>query len=206
MEALKDFVKEVVSTTTQIATGEEKPCHSMHKMRKHHPMGDNNHHFNANNVKMNHDMHHGMNHGMSSKSMDHDMPNMKMCKMSMTFNSDYENLCILTDKLMVTTKTQLVFAMIAIVLFCMGYEYFKLFLDQMQNRYIQLKNGNFATASECKKFKTKISIIYALNVGYSMIIMLLFMTFNTWIMLSVSIGAGLGHYIFDSPNVSVSCH
>ena len=203
LQVITDIITEVVSTSTEIATS-KKPCHQMHNnMGMNHMNHDMNHDMGHN---MGHNMGHDMGHQMSSKAMDHDMPGMKMCKMSMTFNSDYENLCILTDKLMVTTKTQLVFAMVGIVLLTFGYEYYKLILDSMQGRYKQFKNGNTATEAECRNYKTKVSIAYALGVGYSMIIMLLFMTFNTWIMMSVCIGAGLGHYVFDVPFSSVACH
>lgn len=156
--------------------------------------------------------HNSMNHGTMHSNMDmgHDMPGMKMCKMSMTLNSDYENLCILTESLMVTNKFQLLLAMVGIALFTIGYEYFKLFVEKLQSRYNQhLKNG-VVTEKERIQLKAKLSVIYALSVGYSFIIMLLFMTFNTWIMSSVCIGAGIGYFLFERPQSyappSLACH
>lgn len=156
------------------------------------------------------DMNHGgMDHtGMDHGGMDHDMPGMKMCKMAMTLNSDYENLCILTETLMVTNKPQLVFAMTGIALFSLGYEYFKLFVDRMQARYSQYLKSNTVTENERVKYKVRLSAAYAFSVGYSFIIMLLFMSFNVWVMLAVCIGAGLGHYAFggSSSTASLVCH
>lgn len=153
-------------------------------------------------------MNHKMDHSSMKSSMDHDMPGMKMCKMSMTLNSDYENLCILTDKIMITSKTQLILGMLGIVLFTMFYEYFKLLVDQLQGKYGQYLQSNMVTSKERVKYKLRLSTAYALSVGYSFIIMLLFMTFNVWVMLSVCIGAGIGHYLCDKQTSSASliCH
>lgn len=163
---------------------------------------------------MNKPCHDQMNHGdmnhaaMDHGGMDHDMPGMKMCKMAMTLNSDYENLCILTERLMVTNKLQLFFAMVGIVLFTLGYEYFKLFVDKMQTRYSQFLKSNTVTENERIKYKAKLSTAYAVSVGYSFIIMLLFMSFNVWVMLAVCAGAGLGHYAFGGSSAAASliCH
>lgn len=175
-------------TTSSSLPGTKKPCHG----------------------GMNHGgMNHGkMNHGnMAHDNMDHDMPGMKMCKMSMTLNADYENLCILTDKIMVSNKVQLIFAMIGIALYTLGYEYFKTFTDKLQSRYSQFLKSNTVTEKERMKYKIRLSFAYAFSVGYSFVIMLLFMTFNIWIMLAVCIGAGAGHYLFGgSPSAPLVCH
>lgn len=141
--------------------------------------------------------------------MDHDMPGMKMCKMSMTLNSDYNNLCILTDRIMVTTKLQLVLATFGIAVFTLGYEYFKAFIDKLGSRYSQFLQTNTVTEHERKVYKLRLSIAYAISVGYSFTIMLLFMTFNIWVMLAVCVGAGFGHYLCDkpcSPAANLVCH
>lgn len=193
MDVAQDAIKLVLTTTMANAQSSatslpgHRPCH------------------------MKHTMNHGtMSHGEMNAQMDmgHDMPGMKMCKMSMTLNSDYENLCILTDKIMVTSKMQLVLAMLGIALFTFGYEYFKLFGDKMQERYSQFLKSNMVTENERFQYKLRLSCLYAFSVGYSFIIMLLFMTFNTWVMLSVCIGAGLGHFAFDRrcPTPSLVCH
>lgn len=157
--------------------------------------------------------HGGMNHGgmshanMAHGDMEHDMPGMKMCKMSMVLNADYENLCILTDAIMVTNKVQLILAILGITLFTVGYEYFKNFVDKLQSKYSQYFNSNAVTETEKMKYKIRLSISYALTVGYSFIIMLLFMTYNVWVMLSVCVGAGLGHYFFGgSATAPLVCH
>lgn len=50
--------------------------------------------------------------------------------------------------------------------------------------------------------------LYALQVFYSFFIMLLFMTYNGWIMLAVAAGAFLGYILFGnvSATKTVACH
>ncbi|AWU74505.1 uncharacterized protein C5L36_0A10890 [Pichia kudriavzevii] len=176
------------SLAPQVTAKRSRPCH---KGMKH---------------AMNHDMSHSS-HTMKT-NMEHDMPGMKMCKMSMTLNSDYENLCILSDKLIITTKTELLLAMVGICLFTLGYEYFKVFVDRMQKRYSHFLESNNVTEGELKKYRLKHSLLYGIGVGYSFLIMLLFMTFNTWVMLSVCVGAAIGHYIVPrkASTLSLNCH
>ncbi|TID30094.1 hypothetical protein CANINC_001318 [Pichia inconspicua] len=165
-----------------------------------------------NNMMQQHDcmMHHNSDHSAMKTSMDmgHNEPGMKMCKMSMTLNSDYENLCILTDKLMVTTKTQMILAMILVSVFAALFEYYRAFVDKLQHRYAQYLQSGMVTEKERLKYKLILSTAYSVSVGYSFIIMLLFMSFNVWVMLAVCIGAGLGHFLCErkSGSVSLVCH
>jgi copper transporter 1 len=204
MEVAQQAVDTISATTTTLL-GHHKPCHSGGMIR--HMMG-NSHNYNMANG-MDHTMSHVTDNNMhSNMDMGHDMPGMKMCKMSMTLNSDYENLCIITDKIMVTNKLQLLFAMIGIIMFTTGYEFFKQFVDKLQSRYSQFLQSNTVTERERKVYKFRLSCSYALSVGYSFIIMLLFMTFNIWVMLSVCVGAGIGHYLCDAKSSanSLVCH
>jgi len=53
------------------------------------------------------------------------------------------------------------------------------------------------------------SALYGLQVFYSFFIMLLFMTYNGWVMLAVALGAFIGHWAFGlktSSTKSVACH
>jgi len=40
------------------------------------------------------------------------------------------------------------------------------------------------------------AIFYGLQVFYSFFIMLIFMTYNGWVMVAVAVGASIGHYAF----------
>ncbi|KAH3683893.1 hypothetical protein WICPIJ_005138 [Wickerhamomyces pijperi] len=55
--------------------------------------------------------------------------------------------------------------------------------------------------------RLKRAITYAALVGYSYMLMLVFMTYNGWVMLSVAVGAGIGNYLFNTAfNDSMACH
>lgn len=57
---------------------------------------------------------------------------------------------------------------------------------------------------------TVLSILYAFHVAISFWLMLVFMTYNGFLMLTVILGAGVGYYLFGngylSANRSVQCH
>ena len=59
-----------------------------------------------------------------------------------------------------------------------------------------------------KKIRLVKAAFYAVQVFYSFFIMLLFMTYNGWVMLAVAAGAFIGYIGFGggSPTKSVACH
>jgi hypothetical protein len=70
-------------------------------------------------------------------------------------------------------------------------------------------NDAFRDHSMSQQQKVNRSLFYAILVGISFWLMLVFMTYNGFLMISVVIGAGLGHYAFGSNLPSdrgVQCH
>ncbi|KAK2758787.1 hypothetical protein FQN54_003479 [Arachnomyces sp. PD_36] len=59
-----------------------------------------------------------------------------------------------------------------------------------------------------RRGKTVTAALYAVQVFYSFFIMLLFMTYNGWVMLAVTVGAFIGYMAFgqSSATKSVACH
>lgn len=61
-----------------------------------------------------------------------------------------------------------------------------------------------------KKRQLISSSIYAILVGISFWLMLVFMTYNGYLMIAVVLGAGFGHFIFGngrlSGDKSIQCH
>ena len=151
---------------------------------------------------------------MDHSSMDHDMPGMgdgsdDMCEMSMVLNSGYKNLCILSSGWRITTKIQMLSSMAIIVFVTIGYELFKKWAAAFEYRYNSMTESGASSARQLKTFKVKSSIIYGLTVFYSFMIMLLFMTFNVWVMISVTFGAIVGHFLFSDNRTSgqsLACH
>ncbi|KAF4535184.1 putative ctr copper transporter family protein [Lasiodiplodia theobromae] len=69
------------------------------------------------------------------------------------------------------------------------------------------------SAREEKRIKIVKAVLYAVQVFYSFFIMLLFMTYNGWVMLAVAVGAFAGYLAFGnaggaggSATKSVACH
>ncbi|KAK7543512.1 Ctr copper transporter family protein [Phyllosticta citricarpa] len=68
------------------------------------------------------------------------------------------------------------------------------------------------TARDEKRATIIKGVLYAVQVFYSFFIMLLFMTYNGWIMLAVAVGAFVGYVVFGSGSngasatKSVACH
>ncbi|KAG5290073.1 ctr copper transporter [Histoplasma ohiense] len=58
-----------------------------------------------------------------------------------------------------------------------------------------------------RRGKLLLATFYAVQVFYSFMIMLLFMTYNGWVMLAVAVGAFMGYMVFGGEATkSVSCH
>ncbi|KAM3419531.1 Copper transport protein [Cercospora zeina] len=70
--------------------------------------------------------------------------------------------------------------------------------------------GTQISASEEQKGKLIKAMLYGVQVFYSFFIMLLFMTYNGWIMIAVGVGAMVGYLMFSGPGTSSSksaaCH
>lgn len=153
--------------------------------------------------------HSSMDHG----GMDHNMPGMKpMCKMNMLFNWDVENVCLISSKWHIHTSTQMAFSLLAVVIFCAGYEYLKAVGRKYEDVLIPSRGGeitsDFSAELERRK-KIRKSVLYAVQVFYSMIVMLLFMTYNGFVMAAVTLGAGIGYYVWGTKvpaSRSLSCH
>lgn len=162
--------------------------------------------------------HSHMDHGhMDHGHMDHGMPGMggdgPKCNMNMLFTWDTTDLCIVFPSWHISGTGSLIFSLLAVVLLTAGYEAIR----EMSRRYESYakgllegprgRNGNAGrgTVQQVKMIK---AALYAVQVFYSFFIMLLFMTYNGWIMLAVAVGAFVGYIMFSesSSTKSVACH
>lgn len=164
-----------------------------------------------------------MNHG----DMNHGDMDMSECSMTMFLNTDTSNLCILIKQWRVTGFWSLFQSLIVIVLFGMSFEAIR----ALTRRYEQGSGGTIAllsttrpgspssssssSLSNSKKAQRKRqvvkSLLYALQVGISFLLMLVFMTYNVYVMGAVVVGSGVGYYLFNSDPNGVSgkgmaCH
>ncbi|KAJ5059884.1 Ctr copper transporter family-domain-containing protein [Bipolaris maydis] len=162
--------------------------------------------------------HSHMDHGhMDHGHMDHGMPGMggdgPKCNMNMLFTWDTTDLCIVFPSWHISGTGSLIFSLLAVVLLTAGYEAIR----EMSRRYESYakgllegprgRNGNAGRGSG-QQVKMIKAALYAVQVFYSFFIMLLFMTYNGWIMLAVAVGAFVGYIMFSesSSTKSVACH
>ncbi|KAK9478218.1 Ctr copper transporter family-domain-containing protein [Lipomyces japonicus] len=160
----------------------------------------------------------------SGHSGHHDMPDLDLdfgsdndefgtppCKMNMLFTWNSEDLCIVFEWWHIRTGFGFFVSLIAIVLLSMGYEYAR---NLVANLEADLESSSSSTASRRdqkvqRRIKITKGLIYAVQVFYSFFLMLVFMTYNGWVMLAVTAGAFLGHVLWSTPlskSKGMSCH
>lgn len=184
----------------------------------------------AQSLDLNKMSHSDMDHGNG----DHSMPGMPgmggdapMCNMNMLFTWDTANLCIVFRGWRIDGTVSLIFSLLAIVLLTAGYEAIRE-MSRRYEAYVEravegrragdirdevdessslLGPGRNAGKAEQQQKIVK-AMLYAVQVFYSFFIMLLFMTYNGWIMLAVAVGAFVGYLLFSqsSSTKSVACH
>ncbi|KAI0120318.1 Ctr copper transporter family protein [Hypoxylon sp. NC0597] len=171
--------------------------------------------------------HSQMDHGdMGHGDMGHGNMPMPMCSMNMLFTWDTTNLCIVFRQWHIRGTTSLVFSLLAIIALSAGYEA----LREGIRRYESWVAAKQETApSEPNTESTTLlgvgrssqadaigrrahiakAVLYGVQNFYAFMIMLVFMTYNGFVMISVALGAGLGYYFFGSHTKAVketACH
>ncbi|KAL6946826.1 hypothetical protein ACO0QE_001678 [Hanseniaspora vineae] len=161
----------------------------------------------------------------------------EMCSMAMLFTWNYKNTCIVSSKWHIKTVHGMFLSCIAIAFISYLYEYLKF---RINNFKIRNKLNRVALASSSdesqvsvstgftginrkknKEKHLKESMLYGLQIFYSFMLMLVFMTYNGWLMISVVVGAIVGHFQWsqlenssltsiltteDEQEASMACH
>ncbi|KAJ4170475.1 copper transpport protein [Fusarium falciforme] len=157
--------------------------------------------------------HSGMDHkGMGHGGMDHGDGGMKdMCSMNMLFTWDTKNLCIVFRQWHIRSTSSLVFSLVAVILLAVGYEA----LRSLSRRYEEALDKRVrATPRQNQEQADQRAhlikaVLYALQNFYAFMLMLVFMTYNGWVMISVSLGAFIGYVFFGhrtSATKDNACH
>lgn len=159
---------------------------------------------------------------MDHGNMDHSAGH--RCSMNMLFTWNTQDLCIVFRQWHVSGTPSLIWSLIAIIALTAGYEAIR----EISRRYEAHSNvrraddipntvdnesssllwpGRSVRVVERRSKMIK-AALYALQVFYSFFIMLLFMTYNGWIMLAVAAGAFLGYILFGNASATktVACH
>ncbi|KKY38431.1 putative ctr copper transporter [Diaporthe ampelina] len=142
----------------------------------------------------------------------HDMPaHGEMCSMSMLFTWDTTNLCIVFKQWHIRSTPGLLFSLVAVVLIGMGYEALRAGTRRyeviMDRRLDSTPRQNKAQANQ-RTHLVK-AALYAVQTFYAFMLMLIFMTYNGWVMVAVTLGAFLGYLAFGAHtpvNKETQCH
>ncbi|KAI0447768.1 Ctr copper transporter family-domain-containing protein [Xylaria telfairii] len=137
----------------------------------------------------------------------------------MLFTWDTTNLCIVFRQWHVTGRASLIFSLLAIVAICAGYEAlregtrrYELWLSNKEVAYKRIGAGGAGGSSESpigQRARILKAVLYGVQNFYAFMIMLLFMTYNGYVMIAVAVGAGLGYYLFGShtrATKETACH
>lgn len=115
------------------------------------------------------------------------------CSMNTSFTWSYKDTCIIFSCWKIKTSLDLLLSCVVLISLSLTYEWLKYNLQLYNSRQVSLPlhlNGH--TRLNCVVG----SCLYGCRVGFSFLLMLVFMTYNGWLMLSVLIGAMVGHYLF----------
>jgi copper transporter 1 len=150
------------------------------------------------------------------------------------FTWNTQDLCLVFRWWHVTSTFSLIVSLLMVVLLGMGYEY----LRELSRRYEARVDGVSGNYFPCPPHHSKLTgededdteesspllpgitrrrrrghlgkaLLYGAQVFYSFFIMLLFMTYNGWVMIAVAVGAVLGYLLWGgeaSAAKSVACH
>ncbi|CZT01549.1 related to a putative low-affinity copper transport protein [Rhynchosporium graminicola] len=147
--------------------------------------------------------HSGMGHGHGGMA--------DMCNMNMLFTWDTTNLCIVFKWWHVRSTTSLLISLVAVVALTAGYEAIR----SASRRYEQsvAKKTNEAPRRNAVAVSQNAHVmkaaIYAVQTFYAFMLMLLFMTYNGWVMLAVGVGSFVGYLVFGNSTSATkdgACH
>ncbi|EGR44104.1 uncharacterized protein TRIREDRAFT_71029 [Trichoderma reesei QM6a] len=134
-----------------------------------------------------------------------------MCSMNMLFTWDTTNLCIVFRQWHVRSTASLIFSLIAVVLLGIGYEALRSvsrrYEASLATRLETVPRQNRETVS--KRGHVIKATLYAIQNFYAFMLMLVFMTYNGWVMVAVSLGAFVGYLLFGhstSATKDNACH
>ncbi|MCJ1478492.1 hypothetical protein MMC13_007172 [Lambiella insularis] len=153
---------------------------------------------------------------------DMDMPSGPVCNMNMLFTWDTTDLCIIFHWWHINSTFTLLVSLAAVALLTAGYEGVRELSRRYEASSAEYMNslpndeddsGSYkwlgkSAGQAHQRAKLVKAAFYALQVFYSFFIMLLFMTYNGWVMFSVAVGAFIGYLgsAGGSATKSAACH
>lgn len=134
---------------------------------------------------------------------------MLVANRQMIFTWDWKNTCVVFKWWHIRTFQDFVMSVIGIILLTASYEFFKARIARWDARHRGLAVGldPSVPSPSHQQYKVKRAAMYGLQVAFSFWLMLVFMTYNGWLMISVAVGAALGNFIWgDTAERTLSCH
>ncbi|TDZ27129.1 Copper transport protein CTR2 [Colletotrichum spinosum] len=133
------------------------------------------------------------------------------CSMSMLFTWNTNNLCIVFRQWHIRSTGGLIVSLLLVVALAAGYEA----LRAASRRYEQSVNKRVDSLPRREQVEASRSAhlvkaaLYAAQNFYAFMLMLVFMTYNGWVMGAVAIGAFVGYAVFGNSTSSTkdnACH
>ncbi|VDB95989.1 unnamed protein product [Peniophora sp. CBMAI 1063] len=147
-------------------------------------------------------MDHGsMDHGEHSGHGGMDMG--PKCTMNMLWNTQIEDTCIVFKEWHISSKFIFAISCLAIVAISLGYEWLRAYQRSVDTQIaLALSRGKGRSSSSIMNVpvpaRTLRAVLYGCSVFISFFLMLVFMTYNAYLILAVVVGAALGHYVFGA--------
>ncbi|ORX56417.1 Ctr copper transporter [Hesseltinella vesiculosa] len=148
-----------------------------------------------------------------------------MCNMNMIFNWQIQDTCVVFEWWHIQTSMGMLLSCLAVFAIAAGYEYLRVWTTQLDRVALPSDNKksdpNHQSTSSFSESDTLLhspvrqqqilrSVMYAIMMAISFWLMLVFMTYNGYLMIATILGAGVGHYIFGQGRLpasrSISCH
>ena len=133
------------------------------------------------------------------------------CSMNMIFSWSYKDTCVVFRWWHIRTLTGLICSSLLVSFLSYAYEFMKY--------YIQKKQFNSSSSISIindpilgRQNRLIKSSWYGIQVGFSFFLMLVFMTYNGWLMIAVVLGSIWGNYSwgyfadFSNEQMSLTCH
>ncbi|GMM37725.1 low-affinity Cu transporter [Saccharomycopsis crataegensis] len=146
-------------------------------------------------------------HGTMPPGHNHGGANDSTCSANMLFTWEYQDVCVVFEWWHIKSQFQLLASVVAIIALAAGYEFVKYQYKQYSRSSTSFKGlpTPATTGSYANKVpndtRLKTALFYGVLVGYSFMLMLVFMSFNGWLMGAVVVGAAVGHYIWGNKQV-----
>jgi copper transporter 1 len=187
---------------------------------------------------MDHHEHHDHHAHMDHSAMHADtmpMDGHARCSMNMLFTWNYQNVCVVFRQWHISSPLSLIISLLGIVAIVAGYEALREAIRQFEARTAKRIEGapravddgddepeNVAETTPffagraghnrddaARRAHVIKAVLYGVQNFYAFMIMLIFMTYNGWIMIAVSVGAGLGYLVFGGRTAATkdtACH